>query len=129
MKARFIQDVEIEVVTHYDEEKDEAVTENETFKKGEETEWDVLDDEGERMDVQFGDGSCCYGLDKGCFEVIPFCPCCGKTGKQGEGCPTCPGCWFTNDQDEIDAYENECLEQQRRDEKNGLYPDKINDAN
>ena len=127
MKIRFNRDSEIEVVEYYDEKKDEVVTSNITFKKGEETEWDVLDDKGERMDVQFGDGSCCYGLDKGCFEVISVCPCCGKTGEQGEGCPTCPGFWFTNDEETYKLLD--CIEQERQDQESGLYPEKWDDAN
>lgn len=131
MIIEFNKDAEIEIVTHYDEANDCPETENQTFRKGDREDVDVLNDERNdgTIDVQFGDGSVCYGLLKSCFEIIAICPCCKEEGENGEGCPSCPGFWFTNDQDEIDAYEAECKEQQRRDEKNGLYPDKWDIAN
>ena len=55
------------------------------------------------------------------------CPDCGrkirKTIKEGEDCSNC-GHVFNVPKDDDDA-----AEQQRRDEKNGLYPDKVDVAN
>lgn len=72
MKIRFTKDSEIEVVEYYDEENDKAVTTKEIFKKDEVTEIDILNDERNdgTIDVQFGDGTVCFGLLKECFEII-----------------------------------------------------------
>lgn len=73
MKIRWTKDVEIEVVD-YIMATDEEIKENESFKAGEETEFDILGEleaNGKpAVNVQFGDGSCCYGLYKDCFEII-----------------------------------------------------------
>ena len=73
MKIRWNKDIEIEVVVDLDS-NEEPINEDEFFKKGEETEFDILGyitaNGKEAVNVQFGDGSCCYGLYTECFEVI-----------------------------------------------------------
>lgn len=59
MRIRFKQDVELQIVTEMD--GDTPITENETFKAGEETEIDVCDEE--KHEIQFGNGSCAYVMD------------------------------------------------------------------
>jgi hypothetical protein len=71
LKIKFNQTYACEIVTGYDKENDEVICEDETFAVGEVHEIDVLDDkENGTIDIQFGDGSCLYGLLKTAFDVI-----------------------------------------------------------
>lgn len=70
MKFKFKKDTEIECVVNYDEDKDEAEYENELMPKDEIHDVDLLDDHGETIDVQFRDGSCCYGLNKKFIKIL-----------------------------------------------------------
>ena len=70
MKIRFVHTCELEVVTDYDRATDQAVTEVETFLHEGFHKVDVFDDHGHCIDIQFGDGSCIYGLSKTAYEVI-----------------------------------------------------------
>lgn len=92
MKVKWLQDVSLNVIEHYDEETDTADEYAECFKKDEVTEFDIFEDRGDSVCIQFGDGSVVYGVPKSLYEII-----------------------------EIDEEEAEELEQLRRDEKNGLY--------
>lgn len=69
-KIRFKETCLLEIVTSYDEVEDEARTEDETFPEGEVHEIDVFEDRGETICIQFGDGSCIYGLPKDLIEVL-----------------------------------------------------------
>lgn len=72
MKIRFYEEVELEVVENYDEINEVADTYQETFKKGEEIECDLLggSGNGDCIDVQFGDGSCAFGIPKNLVQVL-----------------------------------------------------------
>jgi hypothetical protein len=52
----------------YEEENGSPIEEK--IKKGEIMEWEVLEDNDSCVDVQFGDGSVAFGIDKKMFEII-----------------------------------------------------------
>jgi len=70
MKIKFLKDSEVEIVVDFDEETEEATTENETFLRGEVHDVDLLNERDDSIDIQFGCGDCCYGLRKNCIEII-----------------------------------------------------------
>jgi len=69
---RFKRSAQIEVVESYDEAADKAETTTETFSPGDEVEVDVLSviGDGERISIQFPDGSCAYCVNSEVFEVV-----------------------------------------------------------
>lgn len=69
IKIKWLQDVELEVVTRGENEGDDIETENEVFNKGEVVEVEVfeVDELGQTLDIQFGDGSCVYSLAPSLF--------------------------------------------------------------
>lgn len=101
MKIKWLQDVTLNVVEHYDEKTDHAEEDEVSFAKDGVTEFDIFGDRGDTVNIQFGDGSVAYGISKALYEVV-----------------------------EIDELEVERrLEENRRDEKNGLYGGVQDDAN
>jgi ubiquinone/menaquinone biosynthesis C-methylase UbiE len=70
MWIRWKNEVHLEVVTNYDENNDVADTEQEVFKPNETMEVDVLEDHGDTVDIQFGDGSVAFNVEKTWFEVV-----------------------------------------------------------
>ena len=107
MKIKWLQDVNMEVVTGYDERLDEAITELECFKNGEIHDVDILDRTEPNkftkvmVDMQFGDGSVAYGVEEDLFKEvisIPKCPVCnGEMEKsETEGLFNCYFCGLTN---------------------------------
>lgn len=62
MKIKFTEDVELEVVTNYNEVNDSVDTNNETFKKGETVDVDILAQHEQTSTLQFGDGSTTYNV-------------------------------------------------------------------
>lgn len=69
---RFKRSAQIEVVESYDDDTDKSETTTETFGPGDEVEVDVLSviGDGERISVQFPDGSCAYCINSEIFEVV-----------------------------------------------------------
>ncbi len=63
-------DAELEIVSTYDEETDVAETSNELFSQGTRSEVDIIEDNGETVDIQFGDGSMAFGVSKVCFRRL-----------------------------------------------------------
>lgn len=75
-KITFKEDVQLEIVESYDEETDETESSIEGFKAGEVYDVDILNEEengevGDFVNIQFGDGSCCYGVPKQYLEIEP----------------------------------------------------------
>jgi membrane protease subunit (stomatin/prohibitin family) len=64
MKITFLKDAELEVVERYDEDDDVILESgNEIYRKGNVIEEvDILEIHEDSVDVQFGDGSVCYGI-------------------------------------------------------------------
>ena len=74
---KFKQDTTLQVVEGYDEENDNITEEvEETFKKGELVSADIVsdddnsDDDSDYVDIQFGDGSVAFRIQRDCFEVV-----------------------------------------------------------
>jgi len=70
MKIKWITDVTLDVVVNFDEATEETTTETETFKAGEICDVDLLGEQSDSIDIQFGCGDCCYGIRRTCFEII-----------------------------------------------------------
>jgi len=69
MIHKFIEDCELEVVVSYDEISDSTESEIECFCVGDTADFDIVDDNGDNVDVQFGDGSVSYGVPKRYFKL------------------------------------------------------------
>ena len=75
---KFKQDTTLQVVEGYDEENDNITEEvEETFKEGELVDADIVsddddsdDDDSDYVDIQFGDGSVAFHIQRDCFEVV-----------------------------------------------------------
>lgn len=72
---KFKADTELEVVTDFDEKTDTITgSETETFKAGEPVDADIIDDREEKgeqfVDLQFGDGSVAFGVQRSCFDIV-----------------------------------------------------------
>ena len=71
----FKTDVELEVVTDFDEKADQITGQsNETFKAGQELDVQIVDEysiKGDTYcDLQFGDGSVAFGIRRDSFTVL-----------------------------------------------------------
>lgn len=68
---KFKTDCILNVVENFDEDAD-VITEEfqETFKINEEIDVDIISDNGNSIDIQFGDGSVALGIDKSFIEII-----------------------------------------------------------
>ena len=69
-KLIFQQKCELEITVSYDEEADKSEIETEIFQQGEECEVDILNLRSDTVDVQFGDGSCCYVIPVSCVQIV-----------------------------------------------------------
>lgn len=70
LKLEVLEDFSVDVTTHMISE-DEANIENESFKKGDILEVEVLDEtDSKYTEIQFGDGSMAYQLPKNLFKAI-----------------------------------------------------------
>lgn len=68
---KFKTDCVLNIVENFDEESDVITEESqETFKIGEEIDVDIISDNGNNIDIQFGDGSVAFGIDKSFVEII-----------------------------------------------------------
>ncbi len=70
MKIKWLKDVTITCVESYDEKNGMVDETDESFVKDEVTEFDIFDDRGITVNIQFGDGSVAYGVPKSIYEVI-----------------------------------------------------------
>ena len=70
MKIKWLDEIELSVVYNYDEKNEIADEGIEIVQKGEVNEVDILDDEGGKVDIQFGNGSATFGVSKKYFEII-----------------------------------------------------------
>lgn len=67
---RFRTKTTLQVIENYDE-KNEVVDDTEVaFNQGEEKDADIFSDDGDRVDIQFGDGSVALGVLKDDIEVM-----------------------------------------------------------
>lgn len=69
-KIKFTSDASLIIIENYDEDSDESVKVNENFLKGEEVEWQVIDDRPTEVSIQFEDGAVCFGIPKDLFDVL-----------------------------------------------------------
>ena len=72
MKIKFLKDCGFTVVEQVIDNKREDVIEDydESFSVGEIFEGDIVDDHGNYVSFQFGDGSMIFGLKKELYEVV-----------------------------------------------------------
>lgn len=66
------KDVELEVVTDFDNEEEKVVSHNEVFRKGERVEVDILvvNDEEATVDMEFGDGGIAFSVSVTLFRRL-----------------------------------------------------------
>jgi len=68
---RFRTDTTLQVVTEFDEKNDNIVDEvEEHFKAGDKAEADIFSEDGDYVDLQFGDGSVALSVLRDCFETL-----------------------------------------------------------
>jgi hypothetical protein len=70
MKIQWLDNIDLSVVYNYEEKSDVADEGFEIVKKGEINEVDVLEDKGNTVDMQFGNGSVAFNVQKKWFETI-----------------------------------------------------------
>ena len=70
MKIKFLKDCELEVIEGYDESSDCLDTHSEIFHANEKFEVDEFGREGNKKDLQFGDGSVIMRISTELFEVV-----------------------------------------------------------
>jgi len=70
MKIRWLDNVDLSVVYHYEEETDIPDEGFEIVQKDEINEVDILEDKGNTVDMQFGNGSVAFNVKKKWFESI-----------------------------------------------------------
>jgi hypothetical protein len=70
VEIKFKDDYSCTLIIAYDEKNDCPIEEDETFPAGSIEEVNILEDYGEYISVQFGDGSCLYGLKKEHFDIV-----------------------------------------------------------
>lgn len=68
----FKQDTELEIVDKFNEETDNIEeNHNETFKAGEEVDADIVSENGQYVDLQFGGGGgVAFGVQRESFNVL-----------------------------------------------------------
>jgi hypothetical protein len=68
----FNTDTELEIVDKFNEETDNIdENHNETFKAGEPVDADIVSEDGEYVDLQFGGGGgIAFGVQRSCFTVV-----------------------------------------------------------
>lgn len=69
MLIRWKYDIELNVIKSFDEEIETADENPETFKQNTSSAVDIIEDNGESVDMQFGDGSMAYNVPKTIFTV------------------------------------------------------------
>jgi len=69
MKIRWLQDVELSVVTEFDELTETPCEEPETFKKNTSSDVDILNTYPKTVDMQFGDGSVAFNVPNSAFTI------------------------------------------------------------
>lgn len=62
------QETTLSITSEYDEETDTAEQESVTFQKWEKCDVDVVDERGEFIDMQFGDGSMAFNVFTGLYQ-------------------------------------------------------------
>lgn len=70
MKLKFVKDCELEVVENYDETDDVTDSALEIFKAGEVIDVDSENESEQYWDIQFGDGSVAFCVQKALTEVL-----------------------------------------------------------
>ncbi len=70
MKVKWLQPVCLNTVESFDEATDTAEESEVSFAKDEITEFDIFDDRGDSVNIQFADGSVAYGVPKNLFESL-----------------------------------------------------------
>lgn len=66
----FNQDTTLEIVESYNEELDRVETCQEFFKADEKVDADIISEDGELVDLQFGDGAVALSVERDLFRLI-----------------------------------------------------------
>lgn len=67
----FKENITLTIVDGFDEETDNITSETiETFKAGEKVDADIVSENGNYVDIQFGDGGVAMGVQRTSFDVV-----------------------------------------------------------
>lgn len=70
MKIRWLDDIDLAVVYDYDEETGIPDEGSEVATKGVINDVDILEDKGDKVDMQFGNGWVAFNVMKKWFEIV-----------------------------------------------------------
>lgn len=70
MKIKWLKDVELEIVTNYNENSDLADTETEVIGEGEEDEVDIFDQDDKTVSLQFSNGEVSFNVPRDLFKIL-----------------------------------------------------------
>lgn len=71
MKIKWLQDTPLTIIVGFDEDDDDCpIEEEDMFDKDSISEVEIIDDDGDTFNIQFGDGSMAYGVSTTLFEVM-----------------------------------------------------------
>ncbi len=70
MKIRWSIDIELNVIDYIDEDTNAPVESTDTIKTGEIDEVEIVEDAGDCVDMQFGEGSMALSVMKKWYEVV-----------------------------------------------------------
>lgn len=70
MKIKILHTFEHEVINSVNEKTDEIDSDIDIFQKGEIHDVDIIEIDSYTVDLQFGDGSCIFGVSKNLYEEV-----------------------------------------------------------
>ena len=70
MKIKWLRDIELNVIDYIDEDTATPFESVETIKAGEIDDIDIIEDAGDCIDLQFGDGSMALSVMKKWYEEV-----------------------------------------------------------
>lgn len=68
-KIIFKEEIELEIIESYDEDTDEQEGYFSTFKAGTICDVDIIIENEDSIDIQFGNGDCSFGIPKQYIEI------------------------------------------------------------
>lgn len=68
MDIMWLQEVDLTIVTNFDEKNEVADEDTQMVSKGECDDIDILEDKGDTVDIQFGNGSVAFNVKKEWFR-------------------------------------------------------------
>ena len=68
----FKQNTTLQIIEEFDEKHDEIIAQSEeTFKAGQPVDADITSEDGPFCELQFGDGSVAFAVERDSFDILP----------------------------------------------------------